>query len=412
MVVASASDRDTNTFFVNLEESYQDLCLRLFSFKPLQVCFFKDLNEKLVADINNSKRKESFIDADELFKSKDYNQLKDIIYNNCDYSICTFSMLVSSFVSKINRSDGFSEWIRFIDKNIFSSNISYSDNKFYTQTINKIKNTIFFSEWKKEINYILKDIINKKQKFVKSHIGLVRMSAYKIYRNSLNVSVDDLIQEGIFGLMRAVDKYNYRLGYSFGTYSVYWIKFFINRFIDNMNSTIRLPINVQNKRRKYKKLNKKSLLLNNRILNEEEYKEITGNTKDIISVVLNNFNYSSFEEHPNEAEDFGKGFSTNIALFKSSSDSLQSKVFQSPDGSLLKKRLIDDVNFILNQLNDRQRFIIQQRFGFNSENESASLVKVAEMLNLSREGVRKIEQKTLKSISDKILEFYSYSDED
>lgn len=224
-------------------------------------------------------------------------------------------------------------------------------------------------------------LINKNKRLVYSRV----MKYYKMYRHDL--TVDDLFQEGCICILKAVDKFDYSLGFKFSTYATNWIDQSISRAIADKGYTIRVPVHMFDNINKYNKLSKE--LENNNIELDDrgEYlREITGfkseQLKDITNISNNILNMSSLNIKVGEVED------TELISF------LKSESEENPLNIVTENHLIEEVGMALQVLNDRERDILSMRFGLNNSTPK-TLEEIGLIYDLTRERIRQIEKNAI-----------------
>lgn len=229
-----------------------------------------------------------------------------------------------------------------------------------------------------------------KRLLVEKNLRLVIPMAKK-YQNK-GLDLDDLIQEGNLGLMRAAEKYDPSMGFAFSTYAMYWIKQFILRAIDNKGRNIRIPINSLEKLRQFNNVKESLELKLNRTLSIEEIiKEMNLSSveiKQLMSLI--------------KSVMITNTLSTNVLIGEELEEELGDFIqadTEPLDDFLIKECMKKDVRQALetSDLTDREKKVLMLRFGFYN-NEPATLKEVSEKFELSGERIRQIEKKALKKI--------------
>lgn len=226
-----------------------------------------------------------------------------------------------------------------------------------------------------------------KQKLIKSNLRLVVSIARKY--NSSGLDIIDLIQEGNLGVIKALDKFDYRLGYKFSTYATWWVRQAITKAITEKSRIIRLPGSVQDAMSKIRKAKEKLPSKLGREPNIEDISSETGISSTRIEKI-----YKS-EVQP---------ISLDITIGQGQDSSLEEileteSVGPSPDEISDQKLLSKAVNRAIDTLlTDREKEVLRLRYRINEEaesNEERSLNEIANMIGVSLERVRQIEARAI-----------------
>ena len=228
--------------------------------------------------------------------------------------------------------------------------------------------------------------LEAQQRMVESNLRLV-ISIAKRYR-CRGLSFEDLVQEGIIGLMAAIARYDPDKGYRFSTYATHWIRQSIGRAIDNHGRLIRLPSHVSDALRK---LERSRQLLARRLGRQPTVSELAQEADvpvtKIQKLIQSSQDPLSLDALLGETEETSLG---DLLLDASAPD---------PELQTISSRNREALELILSVLRPRERRVIERRYGF-IDGRVHSLQEVGEQLQMSREGVRQIEVRALRKLKE------------
>ena len=211
------------------------------------------------------------------------------------------------------------------------------------------------------------------------------VSIAKKYRNR-GLSFLDIIQEGNTGLMRAVDKYEYRRGYKFSTYATWWIRQAITRAIADHARTIRIPVHMIETMSKLRTVSKNLLQQFGREPTIEEIaKEAEMSVSEARRVLKISKHPFSLDRPIGESEDSYFG------------DFIEDESIDSPVQSATQEMLKDRIDHVLKTLTYREREIIKLRYGIG-DGYTYTLEEVGRIFKVTRERVRQVEAKAIRKL--------------
>ena len=225
---------------------------------------------------------------------------------------------------------------------------------------------------------------------VESNLKFV-ISIAKEYQNQ-GLPLADLIGEGNYGLMKAATRFDHTRGFRFISYAVWWIKQSIIQGLNDNARIVRLPANVINRLNSLKKQIELFEFENER---EPMYGEILDENSDAIDLTL-----------------YTKCKSLNDSI-NEDGDELIDMVFEKFDDTeiIISEKLKNEINDTLSILDERERIIIQDYYGINTDSDPITLEAIGKKFSLTKERIRQIKQKSLRKLRNNSHKLYEIINE-
>ena len=228
--------------------------------------------------------------------------------------------------------------------------------------------------------------LEAKQEIIRANLKLVVTIARKTIHMS-GLPFVDLIQEGNLGLIAAVDKFDYKLGYKFGTYAGWWIKQAMFKAISEQSHCMKIPVYIQETLSKYSKIKYQMEQNTNKQVRTEDVAKEMNIAPDKIETFLSAYTKTVSIENGIEKND-GKELNVADILADESSETGENVEYQS---------LINDLNNVISTLKDREQEVVRMRYGLDNS-DKYTLEEIGNLYGVTKECIRQTELRALKKM--------------
>jgi RNA polymerase primary sigma factor len=243
-----------------------------------------------------------------------------------------------------------------------------------------------FEEEKALAQKIEQGDLEAKNKLIQANLRLVITIARKAIHMAA-IPMTDLIQEGNLGLMIAAEKYNYRLGYRFGTYATWWVKQAMFKAISEQSHCMKIPVYIQETLSKFSKIKSNMEQETNETVKTEEVAKKMNIAPDKIEMFLSAYTKTISIENGLERND---GKELNVADILADENTLVSE-------NMEYQSLKNDINNVISTLKEREQAVVKMRYGLD-DTERYTLEEIGNLYGVTKECIRQTELRALKKM--------------
>lgn len=233
--------------------------------------------------------------------------------------------------------------------------------------------------------------LEAKQKLIKANLKLVVTIAKKAIHMS-KIPMIDLIQEGNLGLMVAVEKFNYKLGYKFATYASWWIKQAMFKAISEQSNCMKIPVYIQETLSKFSKIKREMEYANNCQVKTEDVAKKMNISADKIDIFLNAYTKTISIEGFIENND-GKNMSVADVLEDEKASATHDVEFEN---------LRNDILNVISTLKEREQQVVKMRYGLD-DTDKMTLEEIGNIYGVTKECIRQTELRALNKMRFSVL---------
>ena len=360
-------------------------------YNKMRVALFENVSKIRLNDDRISEILERLTERDHLLMGLEGKLLRLAMANK----IKREDFLAEYFGNELNRN-----WVKKLQKHKSPVWVKFATNN--ANEIAKIQEDIIAiaqetgqptSEYKKVVELVRRgqaEAAKAKREMIEANLRLVIKFAKKNSTRGLGLDLSDLVQDGNIGLMKAVDKFDYRLGNKFSTYATNWINQAILRSIADQARTIRIPVHMIDNIHKINRASRQFMHKYGRQPTAEELSKIIYLPVDKIHKAMKvNLKPISLEAPMGTEDD------------SSRMEIIADETAKNPFVAATQKNLRKVLTQILSELDPKEETVLRQRFGM-STNKTCTLEEVGEYIGVTRERIRQIEQKALSKLKHPI----------